>query len=164
MKRAAALVAMLALLPVGACYSYREVPVSELRPDATVRVELTSGGASSVASQLGRSPDGPLEGEVVQAGAGELLLGVAGPRSSGDGGDPPLRQRIEIPTSGISGIERRHQDTGKTVGLVAGAAAIGTAVVLWSFSASNGTPGGGGGKGGTSFVVSVPLGLLVPGL
>lgn len=160
-----AVVATLALLPAGGCYSYGRVPVTELRPDATVRVGLTSEAASRVASELGRRPEAPLRGTVVQVGSGQLLLGVAGsPESAGvSGSGVPFRQRIRISTSDITGVESRRLDTGKTLGLVAGAVAAGTAVVLWSFSATNGTPGGDGGKGGTNVSVSVPLRFFVPG-
>ena len=132
----------LVLASTSACYTY--VPVqTPPGPGALVRVELNEGGSRSLAPVLGPQV-ASVDGRVVSVADTGVRLAVdvvhtgrgAGQRWEGEG-------TVLVPPSGYREVRRRALSRRRTA-LLAGAVALGVAVLV---SQGLGSDGGGGGPG-----------------
>ena len=116
------------------CFSYLEVPPTDLAPGTRVRAQLSTEGVLRLESILG-GPQRQVEGEVVEADPQSLLLlariGVANTGT----GIFLEQQRLQIEQREILRLEARSLERSKTavVSVLAAGALVGT--TIWLFNA-----------------------------
>ena len=146
-----------ALWPAWACYSYRTIPVDDVRPDLDIRLHVTPRAAPRVSAAVGY-PTEDVDGTVVQLQDSVLLLTVPSPMPADGPTGPQLYQRLDLPLSQIVEVRRRHLNALKTYGLIA-AGLVGTGILAVEAFSSLGS-GSGGTKGGINNRLVLPRGHL----
>lgn len=122
------------------CHAYAHATLGELGGGDRVRALLTPPQAAELSGVLPLQ-DRVVEGEVVEAAPGELLLevpvhtGVAGIRVES------LHQRVRIPAAGLADLERRSLHRSRTYAVL-GAVAGAVGFVIWNQLRSRGRDGG----------------------
>ncbi len=159
MKRSLEVLGLLALLPAGACYSYRTIPIDEVRPELEVRLRVKPEAAVRVSEVVGY-PTQNVEGTFVHLQGDTLLLTVPSPTAPEARTVQRLYQRLDLPVSQVIEVQQRSFNRGKTFACIAGAVAAGAGVAVWAFSGVL----GGTGQDTPPVVNNRPLGwaLLVP--
>jgi hypothetical protein len=146
---------LLLVLPLCACYSYVPAELSSLPQGAAVRARITSEQAERVAPLVGRELR-VLQGVVVDAGADSVLLEVPAAARIGTAGSVQvLHQRVAIARGGITEMELRRLNRGRTTLLVVGSSAIIGYFLMDALDIGPGREGPRGGDGGTD--MRIPL-------
>ncbi len=133
--------ALLVLAPwLAGCHAYAHAAWSDLDRGDQVRALLTPPQAEAIGEAV--ALDGRLlRGEVVEAGATELLLEV--PVHTGVDGIrvESLHQRVRVPAAGVADLERRALHRGRTYAVIGAAAGV-VGFVIWNQVRSRGRRGG----------------------
>ncbi len=158
MNRRLEILALLALGPAAACYSYQTIPLDDVRPAAEVRLRLTPEAAPRVSAVVGY-PTEDVQGTVVQVQDGAVLLTVPAPMPPEGATGQQLYQRLDVPTSQVVEVQRRRLNPLKTYGLVA-AAVVGAGLLAAEAFAGVGSGSGSGTKGGANNRLALPLSRL----
>lgn len=120
------IVAIAAVALVTGCYNYSPVEMGGVAPGSDVRATLTTEKSLQLEEELGQRRS-VLEGEVLDADAGSILVAVAWYRPDPRRGTEPLTQRIRLREDEILEVEARRLDrlrTGGFLGVVGTAAAF----------------------------------------
>lgn len=131
----------LALLPfLASCHAYSHARLADVARGDAVRALLTPAQAEDLHEALPRGAR-VVEGQVVEAGSGGLLLEI--PIYTGVEGleVESLHQRVRIPESGLADLEKRSLDRRRTYA-VAGVAVGIVGYFLWDQLRSRGRRGG----------------------
>jgi hypothetical protein len=152
-----ALVALLSLL--GACYTYRTVPLESAPVGQTIRARISATEAERVGSILGRE-DRLLEGQLIDRPEGGLLIAVPSSHSVEGAMSVATFQRIAVPRESLLEVETRRLDKARTAGMVALAVTVVTYAAINAFT--NSSSSGRGGKGAGQ-QMRVPLHLPLSG-
>jgi hypothetical protein len=150
---------VLITLPLcAACYSYVPVEPSALPQGTAVRARITSEQAERVEPLVGRELR-VLEGVVVGAGADSVLLEVPTAARVGTGGSlQVLHQRVAIARAGITEVELKRLNRGRTTLLVVGGGAVVGYLLLDALNIGPGRESPRRGDGGTD--MRIPLFVL----
>ena len=116
------------------CFSYLEVPATNVAPGTRVRALLSTEGQVRLGSMLG-GPQPELEGEVVEADPQSLLLLARVGVSSTPTGVFLERQRLQIEQREILRLEARRLERSKTVAISAVALGALLGTTIWLFNA-----------------------------
>jgi hypothetical protein len=116
------------------CFSYLEVPSTDLAPGTRVRAHLSTAGQVRLGPLLG-SPQPEIEGEVVEVDPESLLLLARVGVASTPTGIFLERQRLHIEQTEIVRLEARRLERNKTaaISVLAAGALLGT--IIWLFTA-----------------------------
>ena len=142
MKRILEVLGLLALLPAAACYSYRTIPMEEVRPDLEVRLRVTPEATGRVAQVVGYLTQ-DVHGTVVTLQQDAILLTVVTPTAPEARTIQRLYQRLDIPLSQVTEVQQRSLNRGRTYAAVAVGAAAGAVLTVWAFSGILGGSGQG---------------------
>jgi hypothetical protein len=149
---------LLLTLPLCACYSYVPAELSALPQGAAVRARITSEQAERVEPLVGRELR-VLEGVVVGTGADTVLLEVpAAARVGSAGSVQVLHQRVAIARAGITEVELKRLNRGRTTLLIVGGSAVVGYLLIDALDIGPGREGPRGGNGGTD--MRIPLLIL----
>lgn len=161
-RAASALIAALAVVPVGGCYTYRSIEPETANPDKQVRVHVTPAGATqhgTVLSQDGRWIDGVL----IAPPDGGLTVAVPHRDWREGYGYTSSRDTVDIAFDYVRELQERKLNAGQTVATVAGGTA---AVVLVAYAILSSTEGGiTGGPGDgprASRAPAISIGFAIP--
>lgn len=136
MRRLYAALGWFGLLTTAACYSYRTIPVEDVRPDLPVRLRVRPEATERVSQVLGYlSQD--VDGTVISADRDTLLLAVRSFMPSTASVAQQVYQRLDIPVSQLIEVEQRRLDRTKTYACVGVAAAGVGALAVWALTSSN---------------------------
>jgi hypothetical protein len=149
----------LLILPVcTACYSYVPAELSMLPDGTAVRARITSDQAARVEPLVGRDVR-VLDGVLLGSSADSVLLEVpAAARIGTGGGVQVLHQRVSIPRGGITEVELKRLDRGRTTLVIAGGTAAIGYIVLDALNVGPLKEGPRDGDGGTD--MRIPLLIL----
>ncbi|HET7275810.1 MAG TPA: hypothetical protein VFI91_11650 [Longimicrobiaceae bacterium] len=137
------------------CYSYSTVPFRSAPAGERVRVRISASQAADLEEVLPRQ-DRVLEGRVVSASGGSIMLEVPSTVASAKSTMYGLNQRITLSDSEVLELEVRELDRWKTAGVIGLVAAGATFVAVQAFATSEvQTPNGG--EGGDADAVVIPL-------
>jgi hypothetical protein len=137
-----------------ACYTYTPIELADVTPEMEIRATVTGAQVDALEDQL-PGADRILDGTVVQADDGEILLDVESMRAQRGGRVEMYAQRVRLPSSGIVDLQMREMDKAKTYGLTG---AIVAGVGLAAFLALDAGIGGESSSGGqTPQDTRVPL-------
>jgi hypothetical protein len=147
---------VLFMLPLcAACYSYVPVEVSAVPQGAAVRARITGEQAEHVAQLVGREQR-VLEGVLVSAAADSLLLEVPAASRIGSGGTiQVLHQRVALARGGITEVELKRFNRGRTTLLVVGGSVVVGYFLMDALDIGPGREGPRGGDGGVDMRVPV---------
>ena len=124
----------------GACHAYAPASPAAVSPGDQVRALLTAEQFAAFEDVL---PAGnrSVEGTVLSADAGELLLEVPVLTQLEGMRVESLRQRLRVPDAGVADLELRSLSRGRTIALVSAVAAL-AGYVAWDqiFSESDRNP------------------------
>ena len=138
-----------------ACYSYVPVELSALPQGAAVRARITSEQAERVGPLVGREQR-VLEGLVVTAAADSVLLEVPTASRIGSGGSVQvMHQRVAIARGGITEVELKRLNRGRTALLAVGGSIVIGYFLMDALDIGPGREGPRGGNGGTD--MRIPL-------
>lgn len=123
-----------AIVPTIGCYEFTAIPVSDLRPGVHVRTQISGAGLD----RLRRGPEGQavdlrsltINGHVSEVGADSVLLRVPRTLLEADFRAQIVNQHVQLARSEVASVSSRQLNRRKTAFLVAGLAALGTAVVI----------------------------------
>jgi hypothetical protein len=135
MKRLGYMLALVALFPAAACYSYHTIPVDDLQPDLPVRLRVKPEASEHVAQVTGY-PTQDVQGRIVSLLRDTVLLAVRVPAAAQADVTQQLYQRLDIPVSQLIEVQQRQLNRTKTYVSVALAAAGAGALALWAFTSS----------------------------
>lgn len=141
MRRSHQLLGLLTLLPATGCYSYRTIPIEDVRPDLAVRLHVTAQAAGHAAAVMGYLTE-DLSGTVVSVERDTMLLTVATPTAPEARSIQVLYQRLDLPVSQVVVVQQRIFSRGKTYACVAGLLAAGAVATVGAFSGFLGSKGG----------------------
>jgi hypothetical protein len=158
MKRSLEVLGLVALFSGAACYSYRTIPIDDVRPELQVRLRVGPDAGTRIAEIVGYQTQ-DVEGKVVNVERGTMLLDVPGQTTVQGGAVERLYQRLDVPVSQVVEVEQRRLSRVKTFGFIAAAAVGAGGLAAWAFSAL-GSGSGEGTKGGTDHRLAGPLGDL----
>jgi hypothetical protein len=133
MKRSLEVLALLALFPATACYSYRTIHLEDVRPDLAIRLRVTPEATGHVARVLGYLTQ-DVEGTFVSLRQDTILLTVATPTAPESRTIQLLYQRLDIPVSQVIEVQERTLDRGRTYACVAAGVAGAAGVAVWAFT------------------------------
>jgi hypothetical protein len=151
-------VLLLTLPWCAACYSYVPVELSALPQGAAVRARITSEQAERVGPLVGREQR-VLEGLVVTAGADSVMLEVPTASRIGSGGSiQVMHQRVAIARGGITEVELKRLNRGRTTLLVIGGSAVVGYFLMDALNIGPGREGPPGDDGGVD--MRIPLFVL----
>jgi hypothetical protein len=141
---------LLLILPVSAaCYSYVPAELSAVPDGALVRARITREQAQRVEPFVGRELR-VLDGVLVGSSADSVLLEVpAAARMAAGGGVQVLHQRVSLPRGGITEVELKRFNRGRTTLVIASGTAVIGLIVLDALDIGPGREGPPGGDGGT---------------
>lgn len=142
MKRSLEVLGLLALFPAAACYSYRTIPIEDVRPDLEVRLRVTPEASGHVARVVGYLTQ-DVVGTVVHLQRDTLLLTVATPTAPEARTVQRLYQRLDVPVSQVIEVEQRSLSRSKTFATIGVAVAGGAGLAVWAFSGVLGGTGEG---------------------
>ena len=129
------------------CFGYVPGTLDSAPVGAHIRAVLSTEGQIILRDRVGID-DQVLQGELLENGADTVLLAVRSSTITDEfGGQRPLFQRIDVPTSHILRVDVRRTDpvrTGALVGAGAGAAALIIAQVFGDRNPGQLDPSGGG--------------------
>jgi hypothetical protein len=150
---------MLLTLPMCAsCYTYVPAELSSLPDGAAVRARITSDQAQRVEPLVGREVR-VLDGVLVGSSGDSVLLEVpAAARIGTGGGVQVLHQRLSIPRGGITEVELKRFNRGRTALVFAGGTAVLGLIILDALDIGPGREGPPDGDGGTD--MRIPLLML----
>jgi hypothetical protein len=138
MKRRLELLGLLALLPAMGCYSYRIIPIDDVRPDVVVRLRVKPEVSSQVSQLLGYTVD-DVEGTVLTVQSDTMMLTVPGQTAVIGGSVERLYQRVQVPVSDVERVQQRHLNPAKTYTLI-GLGMVGGAILATvAFNVINGS-------------------------
>jgi hypothetical protein len=141
------LLALVALVALPGCYSYREVPAAApVAPGAQVRVHLEPASVERLRQRLVR-PDTLVEGLVVARTEAALELDAFGMSWPPGTVAPPLTQRLTLAPTDLTRVEVRRLDVGRTAGAVLGGGLVAGLLVNRLFGIAGGSSSGGEGGG-----------------
>lgn len=140
---------------MSSCYSYTSVPLESAPSGEEVRVRISSTRAEELQEVLLRE-DRVLEGTVVSADVGSLLLEVPAAVVAAAGQVDRLNQRVTLTGPEIVEVEVRHLNKLKTGAVAAAIVATGTYLAIQAFGGEGNEDDHGPGKGGTDKVL-IPL-------
>jgi hypothetical protein len=161
MKRSLEVLALLALFPATACYSYRTIHLEDVRPDLAIRLRVTPEATGHVARVLGYLTQ-DVEGTFVSLRQDTILLTVATPTAPESRTIQLLYQRLDIPVSQVIEVQERTLDRGRTYACVAAGVAGAAGVAVWHRgNAAAGRQPAGAGPAAPS-AGSPPPGALTP--
>lgn len=144
-----------------ACYSYTPVNLDSVAPGQSVRARVTGQALDRVRDQLG-SDSRVVEGEVVVADNGSLLLGVTAATRQVGFHFESLNQRITLHDRDVLELERKELDRTRTYVVAAGAGVAVGAILfaMLSDEAGGGTkqPPTGGPSDDRITIFSIPVG------
>ncbi|HSG48779.1 MAG TPA: hypothetical protein VLA43_13245, partial [Longimicrobiales bacterium] len=126
------------------CHTFTPVERSQLQPGQSVRVTLTPAESVNHVQLLGSLKES-VQGTVreVEASNLGLTLATAPPPVPGSPANTGLRSYLELPWSGVSGVEVKRMNWLRT-GLLAAGAAVVTVVILDVADLSGGSNNEGG--------------------
>ncbi len=129
------------------CFGYVPATLDTAPVGAHIRAMLSTEGQIILRDRVGI--DGQLlQGELLENGRDTVLLAVRSSTITDEfGGQRPLFQRIDIPTSHILRVDLRRTDPVRTGALVGAGAGAATLIILQAFGERNPgqlEPGGGG--------------------
>lgn len=143
------------------CHTFRPVGLEELDPGMEIRARVSAAQAAELSEYLPTEKDGLIEGTVISASPGQLLLFVPVTTRNVPGQMETLGQRLEIPSDGIFEVELREFDRSKTVLAAASVASL-IGYILYATlrkGSSGGTPGAGGpGPEDSVVLFRIPIG------
>ena len=140
---------LLALPICGACYSYVPAQLSAVPDGTPVRARITSDQAQRVEPLVGRELR-VLDGVLVGSSSDSVLLEVPAASRIGTGGVVQvLHQRVSIPLGGITEVELKRLNRGRTTLVIAGGTAVIGYILLDALDIGPGREGPPGGNGGT---------------
>ena len=149
-----------ALATTTGCYTYQPIEMARIVPGSTVRTQLSVAGMVRL-EEFFPEARRTLIGEVVDAENGSITLLTRTQTATVNAGAPlALRQRIEVQTQEITGLEERVLDQAKTALMTVGLAVGAGALVLHFMrggSRGRGTTQPPGDGGGDLSVFSIPL-------
>ena len=158
-------VALLLLLLLPACYSYRPLETGSPRVGDDVRIHLTEEGARAAgATRTSEGGSGPsVTGLVVSSQGDAVTLSTRGERYLRSGvGSAVYRDTLTLAGPEIRQIERNELDAARTAVLAGlGAGAVAAAVILVinaDPSGSSGIGGGGGPRASLEVPIRIPIG------
>lgn len=131
---------MLALGPALACYSYRPLPLEDLRPDLDVRLRVRPEASARISQLVGYQLT-DVDGTVARVGSDTLLLTVPGQTAVFGGTVERFYQSVELPLSEVLLAHQRRLNPLKTSLSIAAAAAAGAVLAVAAFNVVNGNPG-----------------------
>lgn len=159
-------VALLLLLLLPACYSYRPLETDSPRAGDDVRIHLTEEGArAAAATRASETGSGAyVTGLVLRSEGDAVTLSTRGERYLRSGvGSAAYRDTLTLSGPEIRQIERNELDAARTAVLAGlGAGAVAAAVILVinaDPSGSSGVSGGGGPRASVEIPIRIPLGL-----
>lgn len=123
-----------AVTPTLGCYEFTAISVSDLRPGVDVRTQISGAGLD----RLRRGPEGQavdlrsltISGQVAAVGSDSVLLRVPRTLLEADFRAQVVNQHVQLARSEVTSVSSRQLNRRKTAFLVAGLAALGTAVVI----------------------------------
>src|SRR5262245_33739327 len=108
------LLVLAAALMSSACYSYRSTELTDVSPGTLVRARITSDQAARVEDLVGRESH-VLDGVLVSSTQDTMLIEVpAAARMVTGGGIQVLHQRVSIPRAGVTQVELKRLNRGRT--------------------------------------------------
>jgi hypothetical protein len=116
------------------CFSYLEVPSTNVAPGTRVRALLSTEGQVRLGPVLG-GPQQELEGEVVEVDPESLLLLARVGVSNTPNGVFLERQRLQIEQREILRLEARRLERNKTAAISALSAGALVGIAIWLFTA-----------------------------
>lgn len=143
-QSAAALLVLLAAVLLGGCYHYSAVDRSSLV--AGQQVVLTLSGESGEA-QKGTAPRERIEGRVVSIGNDTIGVRTSRPATDRLRTGATVVDTVHVPSRRVSWVRRKELQTGRTLGVVGGAAlglGIASALLLETVDGGSAPPGDGG--------------------
>src|SRR5262245_39099385 len=154
MRKRELLVLAAALMSL-ACYSYSSTELTDVSPGTLVRARITSDQAARVEEVVGRESN-VLDGVLVSSTPDTMLIEVpAAARVVTGGVIQVLHQRVSVPRAGVTEVELKRLNRGRTSILFAvGIAALGY-VALDAFNIGPGKETGPTQPGGDDF--HIPL-------
>ncbi|HEX3158655.1 MAG TPA: hypothetical protein VHQ45_09060 [Gemmatimonadaceae bacterium] len=138
-RRRTGALALATLTVASGCHSYTVMPVTELTPGTSVRVELTDRGRLDLAAVLGPRARG-VDGRVTQRTDSAVVLNVEMVLRENGVEEGWLGEPVTLPQSAIAQVQR-EQVSGARSGLIAGGLVAAVALVAVAF--------GSDGKGAT---------------
>lgn len=128
------------------CFGYVPATLDSVPVGAHVRAMLSTEGQIILRDRIGIDAQ-VLQGELLENGGDTVLLAVRSSTITDEfGGQRPLFQRIDIPTSHILRVDLRRTDPVRTGALVAVGAGAAALLISQAFGDSNpGQPDGSGG-------------------
>ncbi len=124
-----AVAALLAALLAGACHTYSPVTLSDVTPGDRVRTLLTQAQYEEFDEYL-LGGDRTMEGTVIEADAGALLLEVPLVTVAEGIRVDSYSQRLRIPAQGVADLEIRSLSRGRTYAL-AGILGVAVGAIAW---------------------------------
>jgi hypothetical protein len=140
MPRRVDLLVLLALPPALGCYSYRPLPLEEVRPELDVRLRVVPDLSAHISQLVGYQLT-DVEGTVAQVQDDTLLLTVPGQTAVLGGTVQRFYQSVAMPLAQVLQARRRQVNPLKTAACIALGVAGGAAMVVAAFNVVNGNPG-----------------------
>ena len=151
------LLATLATLAGAGCYTYRGVPIADVRPGTSVRARLSGAEAERLESVIGTTGR-YVEGDLVERLDTAYVLAVNLPAASAAGAPATtLQQRIVVSSADLQTLEVRRLDRFRTALLVGGAVAASVAIAVARSNGAGSGPNSGGGPPELRVPAAVPF-------